>query len=206
MFVSHPLSVFGLDCTLRGSPRSAFGRTATSITARWYVRVQVGTQRLYRFGACECVIPTSCAVLSVRLLWVCELQVVVEVDERVPSDLIVDGRESFCRGIPAALYNWLERYLFTNREAYLITSESIFGCRERSWSSGVRSLPSKLSLEYLAIRLCARHVFGISTILPRHVHTDSRLAPHSSRLLLAPSVIFFGEICSARVRPNSMPC
>jgi hypothetical protein len=33
----------GPDCTLRGCPRSAFGRKATLIATQWYVWVHVGT-------------------------------------------------------------------------------------------------------------------------------------------------------------------
>jgi hypothetical protein len=36
-----PLSGFGSDCTLWGSPLNAFRRMTTSIAARWYVRVHV---------------------------------------------------------------------------------------------------------------------------------------------------------------------
>jgi hypothetical protein len=46
--------MFSPDISLRGSPRSAFGRTTMSIVhvdARW------NTEDLYRFGPRECVTP-----------------------------------------------------------------------------------------------------------------------------------------------------
>jgi hypothetical protein len=54
-YLARQLSMFSPKCALLGSPRSAFGRTATSITTRWYVRMHVGTHGLYRFGPRECV-------------------------------------------------------------------------------------------------------------------------------------------------------
>jgi hypothetical protein len=57
-YLAHKLSVFSLDCALRGSPRSAFGRTTMSITTRWvHVGACRNTGSLYMFRPHECVIP-----------------------------------------------------------------------------------------------------------------------------------------------------
>ena len=46
-YLARQLLMFSPDCALLGSSCSAFGRTTTSIAARWYMRKHVGTQRIY---------------------------------------------------------------------------------------------------------------------------------------------------------------
>jgi hypothetical protein len=56
-YLARQQLAFGTDGALRGIPRSAFGRTTTSIATQWFVRGMMGYSKLYRFGPLECVIP-----------------------------------------------------------------------------------------------------------------------------------------------------
>jgi hypothetical protein len=51
------LSVFSTDGTLRDIPHNAFGRTAKSMAARWFMPGTMEHNRLYMFGPLGCVIP-----------------------------------------------------------------------------------------------------------------------------------------------------
>jgi hypothetical protein len=46
-YLARKLLEFGTGCALRCSPCSAFGRTTTSISTRWYMRLHVGTRGVY---------------------------------------------------------------------------------------------------------------------------------------------------------------
>jgi hypothetical protein len=120
--------MFSTACALWGSPHSAFGRTTTSITAWWYVRMHVGTHGLYRFGPRECVIPYI--LWGVGCLIAPSLRITGGYGGEWKNSYRPNSRRDsvFDRGTSAAIYSWLEIYPFTNHEAYLTLSKSIFYC------------------------------------------------------------------------------